>query len=536
MWQGAIPATSWQGESKTIFRRIVLEAFCRWKGLILKKHISLLAACVPLVLGMLCVACSSSSSSTSSAAKSSEYEVAITMEGGSGRATIQSPAKAVLQDGKYIVTIIWSSSNYDQMVVDGVQYLPVNKEGNSTFEIPITSLDCTIDVQAETTAMSAPHMIDYRLSFSSTSSSENGNTQENSTQKTIADFHNTDLGNGWQPTQSMELEYATCFTVDYYDGGYKLACLSDGGRYLVVPEGASVPQGIASDIVIIQQPLSNIYLVASDTMCIFDALDEMKSIAVSGISQDNWKIPAAVEAMKNGSIVYGGKYSMPDYDVLLSKGTRLAIESTMINHTPDVREKLIELGIPVMTEQSSSESEPLGRAEWVKLYGAIFNKEELASTIFDTQAAKAKSVDSTKTGKTVAFFYINSNGAAVVRKPGDYVTKMINMAGGEYIFNSLGDDSATSTVTLEMERFYTQAKDADIIIYNATIDSGVDSISDLKAKNELLGNFKAVKEGNVWVTGQDMYQQMLAAGDIIADFHTIFSGSNESTSFVQKMK
>ena len=518
------------------FVQTVLDAFCRWKGIDLKKHICIFAAFFLLVSSIWCVACSSTSSSSASRA-SEKYEVAIAMEGGSGRATIQSPAKAVAKDGAFVATIVWSSSNYDQMIVDGVKYLPVNKEGNSTFEIPIPSLDCTLNVQAETVAMSTPHMIDYTLTFSSSASTKQSDASSQGTSsKTVANFHNADLGNGWQPTQSMKLEYATCFTVDYYDGGYKLACFSDGGRYLVVPEGASVPEGIASDIVIIQQPLNNIYLVASDTMCIFDSLDEMRSIAVSGISQDNWKIPAAVEAMKNGSIVYGGKYSMPDYDVLLSKGTRLAIESTMINHTPEVRDKLIELGIPVMTEQSSNESEPLGRTEWVKLYGAIFNKEELASKIFDAQVSKAKSIDSTSTGKTVAYFYINSNGAAVVRKPGDYVTKMINNAGGEYIFNSLGDDSTSSTVTLEMERFYTQAKDADIIIYNATIDSGVDSIADLKAKNELLGNFKAVKNGNVWVTGQDMYQQMLAAGDIIADLHAVFSGTDDNLSYLQKMK
>lgn len=516
-----------------IHSRTVLDVFCPTKGFELKKYLCVFT--VILALCACCTACSSAKGSSSSQVKT-EYEVSVAMEGGTGKASIQSPAKVVHKDGVYTATFVWSSSNFDQMVVDGVKYLPVNKEGNSTFEIPIPSLDCTMKVQAETTAMSTPHMIDYTLTLSSSSSKTNEAPDQSTTQKTVAYFHNADLGNGWQPVRSMQLEYAKCFTVDYYDGGYKLACLADGGRYLIVPEGASAPDGIAKDIVVIQQPMNNVYLVASDTMCIFDALDQMGSIAVSGISQDNWKIPAAVEAMKNGSIAYGGKYSTPDYDVLLSKGVRLAIESTMINHTPEVRDKLIELGIPVMTEQSSSESEPLGRAEWVKLYGAMFNKEELATKIFDEQAAKAKAVDSASTGKTVAFFYINSNGAAVVRKPGDYVTKMIKMAGGEYIFNSLGDDSNSSTVTLEMERFYTQAKDADIIIYNATIDSGVDSLSDLVAKNELLRNFKAVKEGNVWVTGQDMYQQMLAAGDIISDFHAVFTGKEDGLSYVQKMK
>ena len=360
---------------------------------------------------------------------------------------------------------------------------------------------------------------------------------ESQDQGDAADFHDSDLGNGWQVTESMPLDYATQFTVDYYDGGYKLACLSDGARYLLVPEGAAVPEGIDEDIVVIEQPVGDIYLVASDTMCLFDALDAMDAITVSGIAQENWHIPAAVEAMENGSIVYGGKYSSPDYDVLLANQCRLAIESTMINHTPEVREKLIELGIPVLTEQSSYESDPLGRTEWVKFYGAMLDEEDLADELFSAQEQRANSIEEAETGKTVAFFYINSNGAAVVRKPGDYVTKMIDIAGGDYIFSDLGDDeSATSTVTLEMEQFYAQAKDADIIIYNATIDSGVSSIDDLVGKNELLGNFKAVQEGNVWVTEQNMYQQMMNTGDIILDLNRIFTDSDEELTFLHAME
>lgn len=351
-----------------------------------------------------------------------------------------------------------------------------------------------------------------------------------------ADFHDSDLGNGWSVTDSMKLDYATQFTVDYYDGGYKLACLADGGRYLFVPEGASAPDGIDDDIVVLQCPVTDVYLVASDSMCLFDALDAMDAITVSGIAQDNWHIPAAVEAMEEGRIAYGGKYSTPDYDMLLSKKCRLSIQSTMINHSPAVRDKLIELGIPVLTEQSSYETEPLGRTEWVKLYGAMLGKEDLAVKLFQEQVEKAQSVGSADTGKSVAFFYINSNGSAVVRKPGDYVTKMISLAGGDYIFDTLGsDDSAMSTVTLEMEQFYAQAKDADIIVYNATIDGGVNSVSDLLAKNELLGNFKAVQNGDVWVTEQNMYQQMMNSGDIIADFNKAFTGSDDNLTYLHKL-
>ncbi len=477
----------------------------------------------------------SSKSSTSAVLADGEYDVPVVLEGGSGRATVQSPSHLVVAQGKMTATVVWSSSKYDLMLVDGVEYRPVNTEGNSTFEIPVASLDKPLKVQAETTAMSEPHLIDYTLRFDLDALPAESVQQKTGT-KQVAQFHNANLGNGWQPVNSLELKYAKCFTVDYFDGGYKLACLSDGNRYLIVPQGASVPEGIDKDIVILQQPIDHVYLAASDTMCLIDALGEMHAIAVSGIAKENWRVPAAVEAMESGAIVYGGKYSAPDYDVLLTEKCRLSIQSTMINHSPSVREKFIELGIPVMIEQSSYEDDPLGRMEWIKLYGALFDKEELAESVFNEQVAQVQAIQGADTGKTVAYFYINSNGAAVVRRPGDYVTKMIKLAGGRYIFDKLGDDTDGSTVTLEMESFFAQAKDADIIVYNATIDSSVGSIADLVGKNQLLSKFKAVQSGDVWLAEQSEYQHMVSTGDIISDFNKAFSGSSEDLVYLRKMK
>ena len=471
-----------------------------------------------------------SSASATAALPDGEYDLDVSLEGGSGRATIQSPAKLSVSNGEMTLNVVWSSSNYDLMVVDGVEYRPVNTEGNSTFEIPVESVVDDMPIQAETTAMSQPHLIDYTLKF------EAGDELTHAATVQMADFHNSDLGNGWKPTGSMDLRYATCFTVDYFEGGYKLLCLSDGARYLTVPEGAEVPEGIGSDIVVLKQPLGDVYLVASDTMCLIDALDALDRITVSGISKDNWYIPAAKAAMESGAMAYGGKDSAPDYELLLGKGVRLAVESTMINHTPEVREKLIELGIPVFTEMSSYEAEPLGRTEWVKCYGALLDMEDKAQALFDEQVEQVSAIDATDTGKTVAFFYINSNGAAIVRKPGDYVTKMIEQAGGRYIFDSLDEgEGSTSSVTLEMERFYAIAKDADIIIYNSSIDGSVDSVDTLVRKNHLLEDFSAVKSGQVWVTDQNMYQQMMQTGRIIADFNTIFTGSGADTTYVHKL-
>ena len=97
------------------------------------------------------------------------YEFDVTLTGGTGRATVESPAKVEIKDKEATATIIWSSPNYDYMIVDGEKYEPVNKDGNSTFEIPVTVFDTEMEVTADTVAMSTPHEIDYTLNFDSSS-------------------------------------------------------------------------------------------------------------------------------------------------------------------------------------------------------------------------------------------------------------------------------------------------------------------------------------------------------------------------------
>ncbi|MDD7076852.1 MAG: ABC transporter substrate-binding protein, partial [Lachnospiraceae bacterium] len=193
---------------------------------------------------------------------------------------------------------------------------------------------------------------------------------------------------------------------------------------------------------------------------------------------------------------------------------------------PEVKEKLEEFGIPVLVERSSYEPHPMGRAEWIKLYGALLGEEEKAEELFEAQAERVRELESSeKTGKTVAFFYISSNGYANVRKSGDYVSKMIELAGGTYVFQNLGegDDNALSTVNMTMEEFYAQARDVDCIIYNSTIDGEIYTIDELLGKSALLADFKAVKEGNVWCTGKNLFQETTSLGDMIVDIHTVLA-------------
>ena len=329
---------------------------------------------------------------------------------------------------------------------------------------------------------------------------------------------------------SMELKYAENFNVDYYEGGYTmLTTTRDGAKYLVVPEGKPVPEHLDDKIVVIQRPIQNLYLVASSVMDIFSALDEVDAIMFSGQKKDGWYIEEAKEAMEKGDMLYAGKYNKPDYELIVSKGCSLVIENTMITHAPEVVETLEAFGIPVMIAYSSYESHPLGRVEWVKFFGALLGKEQEAEKIFDeqTRILEQVSVDE-KTDKTVAFFFVTSNGLVQVRQSSDYVPKMIELAGGKYIFEDLGDpDSRRSTVNMQVEEFYNGARNADYLIYNSSIDGGVSNVEELLDKCELLADFKAVKEGNVWCTTNDLYQQSLSTGYLIGDIHAMLQGEDE---------
>ncbi len=414
---------------------------------------------------------------------------------------------------------------------------------------------------------------------------------------------------------SMELVYAEEFKVDYFEGDYALITIGEKDQFLVVPENREVPENLDETITVLQKPVNNIYLVATSAMDLFRAIDgidairlsgtkedgwyikeakeamadgsmlyagkynapdyelilnegcslavestmiyhnpEVKekleqfgipvlverssyeshplgaidgidAIRLSGTKEDGWYIKEAKEAMADGSMLYAGKYNAPDYELILNEGCSLAVESTMIYHNPEVKEKLEQFGIPVLVERSSYESHPLGRTEWMKLYGVLLGKEKEAQEVFDRQAEKLSAISKqAPTGKKVAFFYINSVGTANVRKSNDYVSNMIELAGGTYVPETPeADDNALSTMNMQMEEFYARAKDADYIIYNSTIDGELASMSELLKKSSLLEDFKAVKEGNVWCTEKNLFQETTGLGTMIADIHDMLT-------------
>lgn len=197
----------------------------------------------------------------------------------------------------------------------------------------------------------------------------------------------------------------------------------------------------------------------------------------------------------------------------------------MILHTPEVKEQLEHFGIPVLVERSSYESDPLARMEWIKLYGILLGREEQAEQVFSAQETAVQPILSQEpTGKSCAFFSLTTNNLATVRKGSDYVARMIEMAGGSYVFADLTDNgNSLATMNLPLEDFYAGAKDADVLIYNSAIEGMIASVSQLTERFPLLNEFKAVQNGQVWCTTQSLFQQSMELADLIVDMNRVFT-------------
>ncbi len=513
------------------------------------------------------------------------YSSEVSLSGGSGKASVTSPCKIEVTGEGVFATIEWSSPHYDYMIVDGKKYERINEEGNSVFRIPIPGFDSQVNVIADTTAMSTPHEIEYTLSFGSANAKED--EAEGSWADTLGGIRVYKNDNGTyipvnlagEDGEAIDFDgevlrdYATMFSIAYSRDGYSYIHIEQTGDLILVPEGRSVSvlpdagivPGVSgndtgndadnvvenatesdkgyeeTEAVILCKPIKNIYLVSTSAMDIFAAIDsELKNVRFCSLDKKDWYVDEAVDAMDAGTLTYAGKYSAPDYELLLKDGCDLAIENTMIYHKPEIIDKLNDIGIPVMVEASSYEPHPMGRVEWIKLYGELTDERDRAGEIFtDEEAELALLPDKEETDEdlrpTVAFFYVTGNGAINVRKSGDYVSRMIEIAGGEYIPASAGEDSdnALSTVNMQMEVFLNEARDADILIYNGTIDGQMDSMEDLIAKDELFADFAAVKSGRVYSTGRDMYQESMNIAGFILDLNRVTDDEDVSDEDLQ---
>ncbi len=346
---------------------------------------------------------------------------------------------------------------------------------------------------------------------------------------------------GLRLEETEENRYATGFTIRKYEGGaYRLSVSGANAEYLILPEKAESPANVPSDITVIRQPKQNVYLASSSVMCYFYELGAKETVGFTSTKAGDWTDPEVKKAVEEDEITYVGKYNAPDYEWLVQEKTTLAIENTMILHSPKTKEQLEQLGIPVLVEYSSYEEHPLGRLEWIRVYGCILGKEEAADTFFKEQEElflKQKK-DRTEQPLKVACFSITPNGYVSVQKPGSYMAALIREAGGEYFLTeeASGEEKDSGSLNLQMDRFYETAKDADLLIYNGNIYGVPESLQALVREQPLLADFKAVKNKNVYSVGNDLFQGPTKVARVMEDLSAIMDGTSEETEYFHRLK
>lgn len=338
-------------------------------------------------------------------------------------------------------------------------------------------------------------------------------------------------------SEAQKLSYAVQFSVKKADC-YHLIMIGEKEKFLLVPEDAEPPSQIPDDITVLKQPLNKTYLVSTGAMDFIAAIGAMDNLRFSGAKEKDWYIEEAVSAMKSGNLLYAGKYSAPDFELLVSENCNFAVENTMIYHKPEVKEKLEDLAIPVLVDYSSMEKHPLGRLEWIKLYGLLFNREKEAAAFYEKKLKSIKKVLKDKERNVkIAFFHVTSSGAVNVRTPEDYITKMIKLSGGQYALDDLlKNEKKSSAMNIQMEDFYMAAVDADIIIYNSTIDGKLPDIEALISKNAMFADFKAVKNGRVYCTEANFFQKTTELAAFMVDLNKIISNDDSELSFLDKLE
>ncbi|MDO5833568.1 MAG: ABC transporter substrate-binding protein [Lachnospiraceae bacterium] len=290
-------------------------------------------------------------------------------------------------------------------------------------------------------------------------------------------------------------------------------------------------KGDVLELTVLQQPLTTTYVAASAVMAPLCDIGAVSQIRFSGLREEGWYVDEARAAMKEGTMLFAGKYSEPDYETLLREGCDLALESTMIYRAPEVTEKLNALGIPVYIDYSSYEPHVLGRLEWVRVYGALFGHEEKAQQWYQTERDRILAIQKTaeKSSPTVVYFYVNASGQIQVRQPNDYIPELLELAGARYLAPDMSglSGSRKSNVTVSLEDFYSSCKDADYLIYSATLDRPLSSIQELLEKNALFADFKAVQEGHVYTTDKDFYQLSDRMADFAEDVSRMLQGQDD---------
>ena len=308
----------------------------------------------------------------------------FSFSGGTGKVKISCP-KVTVSGGKAKATLVFDSPNYSYVKANGSKYYGSHSGSCSTFEIPV-KLNANNRIIGMTTAMSVDHEVEYTIYVYIKAADEAAQAAEEAGAPEIA---------GLTYESADEIESAALFAIYRYEGGFTLIDVVDGGRYLLIPEGAELPAGTEEEATLIQLPVQSAYVASESAMLLIDGIEipaETDPVKLSGCEN------LSLNRMAAEQLSFAGAWTAPDYTTLLMSGCDLAILPETFSEAEsvaeadrtvaaEVTERLSLLGIPCIADCSALEETEQGRLEWIKVYGAILGCEDAANAAYAAAVA-----------------------------------------------------------------------------------------------------------------------------------------------------
>lgn len=324
----------------------------------------------------------------------------------------------------------------------------------------------------------------------------------------------------------LPLQYSESFAIEYLKGGIKKLTDGDGRVLILAPDGAEIPAEYP-DAPVIAIPLEGLFLGSTTQGALLRPIGEEGSVVGVATPDYDWYVEGIKAGLESGDITFVGDAFSPDYELITALEPALAMVYTGPYGQVDMIAKFDELGIDYTVVNSYLENDPFGRMEWVKFQAAFYDKEMMASELFDEAVARVAAIEMPAEKAKVAWASIYQ-GDVYVPGRDTYVAKMIEAAGGDFVFDLEGDSSSK----ISLEEFYLQAAEADVLIYSSSLSWSPTLAGILEGAPSLI-DMKAVEAMNVWCFHPDYHQSVDKTDELILDLAKIFAGEGEVQHYVQ---
>jgi iron complex transport system substrate-binding protein len=326
-------------------------------------------------------------------------------------------------------------------------------------------------------------------------------------------------------TADTSIQYATGFTIETLANGVKKVTDGENQTLLLVPEGKKAPAGY-EDSIQISIPVKKAVILSVTFGALMRPLEVLHSVVGSGTLESELYIEELKQGYSNGQITYvgGGTMAAPDFEAIQMLKPDIVFISTGYADYVEYYNKLKSMGLKVAVFNDFLETDPLARLEWIKFIAAFYGKDATAKTYFEGVVKKIEDIKNQtvlSSRYTTVIWGSIFMGTCYVSKGESYVAKMIDMAGGEYVFDDL---PGSDTVNISLEELYARGKMANVFIYAST-PPYINSIKEIVDNNPVLADLPTIVSGEVYCMQPWYFQISDKPDEIVEDLAYIFHPS-----------